>query len=220
MCPFGKGWINPTSSYGHVGPMGCFDHQSLQGVWQRYQGELAGALGVNALPDNELTRRVLKVSWRLEMTLKSTTKIYAKKRGENRVFCHLRCLGGSRLNLRKYELPPTGKKTSNLESEDFFWNIIHTLFIFMLISRFWRVYHPHRKKVKGFFKNPMKDLWHLGWILGRPAVDHRAIFRLHHHENIILKMDDVKIIYSNNGWYECQKGMSFFVFMFPRWMWV
>ena len=77
-----------------------------QGVWQRYQGELAGALGVNALPDNELTRRVLKVSclW-LEIypQQKST-----KKKGENRVCCRfLMCLGGSRLNLRKYDPSPT-----------------------------------------------------------------------------------------------------------------
>lgn len=97
--------------------------------------------------------------------------------------------------------------------------IIYAVFIFMLISRFWRVYHyvyhPHWKKVKGFFKNPMKDLWHLGWILDRPAVDHSVIFRLHHHENLISKiqkMDDVKIIYSNNGWYECQDGACHFLF--------
>lgn len=31
-----------------------------KGVWQRYQGELAGALGMNQTPDNELIRRVVK----------------------------------------------------------------------------------------------------------------------------------------------------------------
>ncbi|CAK9075520.1 cGMP-dependent protein kinase (PbPKG) [Durusdinium trenchii] len=31
-----------------------------KGVWQRYQGELAGALGMNNLPDNELIRRVVQ----------------------------------------------------------------------------------------------------------------------------------------------------------------
>lgn len=31
-----------------------------KGVWQRYQGELAGALGMNQTPDDELIRRVVK----------------------------------------------------------------------------------------------------------------------------------------------------------------
>ena len=53
-----------------------------KGVWQRYQGELAGALGVNALPDNELTRRVLK-GWQSRVRILRDKRLQEAKRHED-----------------------------------------------------------------------------------------------------------------------------------------
>lgn len=160
-----------------------------QGVWQRYQGELAGALGVNALPDNELTRRVLKVSclW-LEIYHK---KNLPKKRGKIEFVAVFLCVLEGRdwiwgsmtpapqslknWPLLKYEgFPPTGKKPSKRPPWEWryyrFFEIVWIIYIYIyiqssfswLISRFWRVYHPHWKKVKGFSKTVWKIYGTLG----------------------------------------------------------
>lgn len=190
--------------------MGCFDHQSARRL-AAISGRVSWSTGCERFARQRAhptsVEGVLFVTWNLPQQ-KST-----KKKKENRVCCRFfMCLGGSRLNLRKYDpsptkfeeltlaevwgFPPHRKKTLKkaplrVKILYIFWNHMNHIYIYIqssfswLISRFWRVYHPHWKKVKGFFKNPMKDLWHLGWILGRPAVDHRVIFRLHHHENLI-----------------------------------
>ena len=165
MCPFWKGWINPTSSYGHVGPMGCFDHQSA-----RRLAAISGRVSWSTGCERFARQRAHPTSVEGVLASWNPQQKSMQKKGENWVFCRLRCLGGSRLNLRTYELPPTGKKPSNLESEDNFFlkSYNHTcnlqsIFIFMLISRFWRLYHPHWTKVKFFCP---KTLWKIYGTLG------------------------------------------------------
>lgn len=168
--------------------MGCFDHQSARRLaaisgrasWstrcERFARQRAHPTSVEG---------VLFVTWNLPQE-KST-----KKKGENRVCCRFfMCLGGSRLNLRKYDpsptkfeeltlaevwgFPPHRKKNPQKgppESEDtidFLKSYESYIYIYIqssfswLISRFWRVYHPHWKKVKGFSKTVWKIYGTLG----------------------------------------------------------